>query len=76
MKAELTGSTLEGFAGPTAPEAEESSGALAGTALSKAIKSGNGQAIYDAFVALQTEVDAELSAGEEEEPLVEDPTAA
>lgn len=68
----------EGKPGMGKPEAEEpgmeeeSSGSLAGTALAKALKSGNGQAIFDAFAALQRECDdAHGEEEEESEPVAE-----
>lgn len=53
--------------------AEEGTGALAGKALASALKSGDGQAIYDAFEALVRECD-DKHGGDDEE--MDEPIAA
>lgn len=52
---------LIGFGAPKGAieEGDEDSGALAGKALIRAIKSGDGQAVYDAFEALKRECDGD-----------------
>jgi hypothetical protein len=48
-------------------EGDEDAGALAGKALAKAIKSGDGQAIYEAFESLLTECESKDVSDEPEE---------
>jgi L-alanine-DL-glutamate epimerase-like enolase superfamily enzyme len=63
----------EGKPTPGAPT-EESSRSLAGKALKKALLGDDGEAIADAWDALQRESDD--AASEEEEPVAEPPEAA
>lgn len=58
MDGDKASAVLVGFGKVPSKDSDEDAGALAGKALAKAIKSGDGQSIYEAFESLLSECKA------------------